>query len=261
MSVNPSDPLIHNLNEDILLNIFKINSDIFADIDALDTTRRTSQVCHTWRQLMLATPFLWARLIDMDRISYAVCDAWLYELVQRSGDAPLWIKASDVHPSMNIPAIAEIISKNWHRIQKLVLLDADPSFHFTSLALNIPAPQLEIFNVTIHHDMLGNWEEHTAQLFGAHAPMLREFNLRNYVIDHREPWLSHLYSLTLDGTYTVSDALRILSNAHSICQLHIMGIHNVIDPVISSPAIVSLPHLKSLRYNGDPQPWITLLDQ
>ena len=171
MSPSPPTAPIHNLNEDVLLPIFTINGDMFADIDALDTTRRTSQVCRTWRHLMLATPSLWARLIDLDRIFCVLSDEWLSDLIQRSRDTPLWIKASDVHLSMNVPVIVDIISRNWNRIQKLVALDEDASARRSSFALNVPAPQLEILNMTIDHDILGNWKENKqVQLFGAHVP-------------------------------------------------------------------------------------------
>lgn len=116
MPVTFSHP-IQNLSEDILLCIFTLNADMFSDKDALRrTTRLTSQVCQTWRNLMLNAPVLWARLIDIDDISSCCSNEWLDEIMRRSGAAPLWIKAEQHHPSVDI---FRIISENWDRIQKL----------------------------------------------------------------------------------------------------------------------------------------------
>lgn len=57
---------IHRLNHDLLLHIFEQNAHMFTDDNALITTRTASQVCQEWRSLLLATPFLWGRLLDFD---------------------------------------------------------------------------------------------------------------------------------------------------------------------------------------------------
>ncbi len=72
MSLSLRSTYIDILDDDALLYIFTINANMFLDEDALVTTCATSLVCRRWRNLMLDTPSLWAKLIDMDWISFAV---------------------------------------------------------------------------------------------------------------------------------------------------------------------------------------------
>ena len=66
MAVPTKATLIHKLPDEILWMIFKINADMFADENALTTTRFTSQVCQSWRANI--TPAMWRRLIDFDSL-------------------------------------------------------------------------------------------------------------------------------------------------------------------------------------------------
>ena len=133
MSAYLFPPPIFILNKDILLDIVSMNADMFVDKGALNTTRRTSQVCHAWRNVMLTTSSLWARLIDVDCIPYIRSDEWLHELIRRSGNAPLWIRASTFRPSTYISELFYVIKDNWHRIQKLVLHGGFPSINVSLL--------------------------------------------------------------------------------------------------------------------------------
>ncbi len=263
MSVYPCVPGIHTLDQDILLYIFSLNGDMFSDESALRTTRIASQVCQSWRNLMLATPSLWARLIDMDRL----CDPWrvgrIEELIGRSGSAPLWIRAEWTWLSANIAEfVLRVIEENWHRLQKLVVQDQSPDFNFklSQLAYGSPAPCLETFNVTFGPEALGR---NTAAaplppLFGGHVPWLRKFHFDNYIIKQREPWLPQLHSLVLGGAYNVHDALAILVETHSLRELEIYPRES--GHTLHSSPIVSLSHLKSLDFSGDPYPCTTLLE-
>ncbi|KJA24808.1 hypothetical protein HYPSUDRAFT_200355 [Hypholoma sublateritium FD-334 SS-4] len=260
MSVNPPFHPISNLSEDILLHIFKLNADMLSDADALDTTRITSQVCHSWRHLMLSTSSLWARLIDMDCISYPWSAEWRHELIRRSGDAPLWIHASRSSQAMNISEFFDTIEKNWHRIQ-LLLVSGHPSVDFTRLPLGIPAPQLESFEVIFGRSIGGeiDAEAGPARLFGGHAPKLRNLNISNYkIVDQHEPWLGHLFSLALNGAYSGGDLLEILSEAQNIHELQISS--NVNGNTPSSCPTVFLPHLEFLQFDGSPLPCAVLMN-
>ncbi|KJA24804.1 hypothetical protein HYPSUDRAFT_200352 [Hypholoma sublateritium FD-334 SS-4] len=232
---------------------------MFTDKHALRTTRITSQVCHSWRNLMLATPTLWARLIDVDRISHPWSDKWRDELMRRTGDAPLWIKANTFRPSMDMSEFLEIVRKNWHRIQQLVVRGRCPSVDTLRLPLDVPAPLLDTFIVSLSHAMLAEVIE-DAPLFGGYAPMLRIFHFNNYVVGQGVPWLCRLNSLTLNGVYGICDIVAVLSEAHRLCDLQITNISFIIGESVSSLPVVSLTHLKSLGYIGDPLPCVTLLD-
>ena len=93
MSVAKKPP-IHRLNHcDILLHIFEQNAHMFKDDNALIHTLTASQVCQSWRNLLLAMPFLWGRLLDFDNLAQVTGDRyWWEELVRRAGNSVLWIK-------------------------------------------------------------------------------------------------------------------------------------------------------------------------
>ncbi len=132
MSSNQQSATIHTLHNDVLLHIFEFNGDMFTDCDALRTARMTTQVCRPWRYLMLETPSLWAKLVDMDEIYLLRNQKWQNELIQRGGDAPLWIRAENIqddniynkdHPCYDDVEwfFDRLVTDNWHRIERLVL--------------------------------------------------------------------------------------------------------------------------------------------
>ncbi len=126
MLVTPHKPPILRLSHDLLWHILKMNADMFLDDNALKTTRMTSQVCRHWRNFMLSTSSLWAKLVDLNSLEYHTMDAWRNELMRRTGTALLWIAARK-YPIPNdstgiISFFFDIVSKNWHRIQKLVIV-------------------------------------------------------------------------------------------------------------------------------------------
>ncbi|KJA24817.1 hypothetical protein HYPSUDRAFT_214378 [Hypholoma sublateritium FD-334 SS-4] len=234
MTLNPSSAPIHRLNHDILLHILKMNGDMFSYKNALNTTRITSQVCHHWRKFMLETPSLWAKLIDLDRIAKRGQHMWRNELVKRSGAALLWIRAEEISFISSSKLFDnmerfffDLIGENWPRIQKLVAKISVHNVHPTWWTpIFLPAPYLHTFNVTFWRRSYtwGSPEEWlSAPLFAGHAPKLRTFVPRCYIIDVRAPWLHNLHSLTLsrDDDYTVGGLLAILSATHNLQELDI----------------------------------------
>lgn len=259
------------LNNDVLSSIFACNGNMFIDREALHTTRITSQVCGQWRDLMLTTPCLWAKLIDIDHISNLRSQKWRNELIRRSGDALLWIRVESTGRQVGhrnngiVPFFFKLVSENSHRIQKLVILGPSWSlFQPTRSMLCFPAPQLEHYEATIawareeleHYEATKAWPRRDdrdnkapiAPLFGNYAPMLRRFYLRDYLVDHRAPWVFHLHSIGLGSAYGVRDALAILSTAHNLQELKIEDIAS--REMETSIPIASLPQLKYLEYNG-----------
>ncbi|KJA24795.1 hypothetical protein HYPSUDRAFT_465806 [Hypholoma sublateritium FD-334 SS-4] len=261
---------IHVLNTDILLSIFTMNADIFSDRHAIHTTRITSQVCRQWRDLMLDTPSLWARLLDMEALYYISAHEWWNELIRRSRDAPLWIRAySALHANRTDRSkhlrqlFIDIIHGNWHRIQKLYIDDHYSGFGLSLAMLCFPAPQLEdsdgfLPKKTAHAENHDQKREITP-IFAGHAPMLRTSRFRGHTIaDQHAPWLRNLCSIELDCEYGLRDALAVLSAASRLQDLKAYGI---VEGYVSRPLpTVSLPHLKYFQYHGFPQPCATLLD-
>ncbi|KJA20982.1 hypothetical protein HYPSUDRAFT_42568 [Hypholoma sublateritium FD-334 SS-4] len=276
MSIYPHAPAIHSLNMDILSYIFTLNADMFPyeGRNALHTTRITSQVCQNWRDLMLATPTLWARLIDIDCLSDPWNIGWTEELIRRSGAALLWIRVEsclideDGDDSDVAEFLLHIIYHNWHRIQKLVVHDQldDLTFHLIQKAYESPAPHLETFDVSFNYMEGYEYDCPPTSFpspFGGHAPMLRRFRLDNYTLDQRAPWLCQLHSLVLDGEYNVCDVLAVLMATHSLQELKInLQVEANGDTPQSSPPfpIVSFPHLRSLDCTGQSRSCTTLLD-
>lgn len=260
---------IHTLNHDILLHIFAFNADMFSDQNAVFvksnafyTTRIASHVCQNWRNLMLATPILWARLIDMDFLSNFWCIGELEELIRRSGTAPLWIRAKWTRLD---PDIGEfllcVIEENWNRIQKFVVCTQTSDFteNLSRIIFNFPAPCLETFDVAYDK----NYPEDSIgpTLFGGHAPMLRSFSHGDYVVHQWEPWLHNLHSLVLDGKYDACDTLMILMATHNLQEFKIRSMKKGPDYyTLQSFPVVPLPHLKSLYFSGYPYCCTMLLD-
>ncbi|PPQ75680.1 hypothetical protein CVT26_001858 [Gymnopilus dilepis] len=103
-----SAPQVHKLPHDILLSIFFANAneaDIipsdpeeeeWRDPDApqhpLTTTRRSSQVCRAWRELILDSATLWGRLLDLDALhGQRANQQWREQVLRRAGGtAPLF---------------------------------------------------------------------------------------------------------------------------------------------------------------------------
>lgn len=269
MSVSSSSTPINgiNINDDVLLSILTMNANMFSDKQALNTTRIASQVCRQWRGLLLDTPSLWAKLIDMNGIRCAPSLEWGIELIRRSGTSPLWINAnSDIiwkylkdeatlrfHSFMWY--VDNFISGNWYRVQKLVVVGSYHNFGLTRSMLCSPAPQLEEFNVYLS-DMAK--EIGMSPIFAGDAPVLRRFSSGHYAVKSTAPWLHHLQFLELNSMYSVRDALAVLSATQNLQELRI---DNLVIGDISTPLpIVTLPHLKHLLSFGEPHPCCALLD-
>ncbi|KJA16970.1 hypothetical protein HYPSUDRAFT_206538 [Hypholoma sublateritium FD-334 SS-4] len=274
-----SDPF-HSLNNDILLHIFTLNGDMFLDTYALHTTRISSQVCRQWRDLMLNAPFLWARLIDLDRIYNAWNREWRNELLLRSGAAPLWIRA-EFNPYVKISQVAsptdrydniehfllKVLSGNWHRIQKLIINSECWSFPRNLDILCSPAPQLEEIEIKVEEPTIHPYDLRLYDIefpvFANFAPFLRRLTLRNHVVNHRAPWLNQLYFLNIDAMHNVRDALQVLSAAHNLRELRIISLSTSLGRKETCTPLtnVSLPHLKLLEYYGGVEEGAELLDQ
>ncbi|KJA24790.1 hypothetical protein HYPSUDRAFT_200338 [Hypholoma sublateritium FD-334 SS-4] len=264
----PSAP-IYGVNNDVLLFIFTLNADMFFDSQALHTARATSQVCRQWRDLMLEAPLLWSKLIDMDICNNDGKLGWITEIIRRSGTvAPLWIKAEVNGRSRwrsdtdNIKQFfMDLLSNNWYRIQKLVVFQDRYSglwFNLTFPMLCFPAPQLERFTILRTDGYSYKRSPATESIFSTHAPMLRTFRLPGYAV-HQEPWIRHLHTMLLDSAYGIREALTVLSAMNCLQELEINNI--TYGDIATSLPIAALPHLKYLKFDGEPtQNYAMLLD-
>ena len=222
-----SVPPIHRLNDDIFLYILDLNTNIFAEDGALPTSRATSQVCHSWRELMLALPLLWAKLIDFDVIGQHKVEAlWVDELLRRSGgESALRIKANRVLGIVDPPRptlqelFLTVLSENWYRIQVLVVdlrwsnFDLRRAFCNT---ISLPTPALVSFDFTagvstedIAYQAVPGKFEHP--LFANQAPCLRAFKTTLHDFDLRAPWIHNLSDIYIGHSFPLSDVLDVAS--------------------------------------------------
>ena len=247
-----------------------MNADMFSDDDALKTTRTTCQVCRRWRNFMLSTPSLWAKLIDLNSLQYRTTDAWRNELMRRTGTALLWIAARKYPIADDSTGIIsfffDIIRKHWHRIQKIVVpagiyprrIHPQPWWN----PLYLPALNLQTFNLDFYEGDSPNKnvddEYIDAPLFSNNAPMLREFCSRGCRFDLGAPWLRHLHTLHLDIELTINEILATLEATQGLGDLYIR--QAVFGETTSSLPIISLPALSRLELFSGIIVGTTLLD-
>ncbi|KJA17806.1 hypothetical protein HYPSUDRAFT_45988 [Hypholoma sublateritium FD-334 SS-4] len=288
MSSIADNPMIHRLSQDLLLHIFEQNAHMFADDNALITTCITSQVCQTWRYLLLATPFLWARLLDFDILARrSIGDGyWGDELVRRTGSSLLRIKARkslavDKDPSESPNQqlslhFLKTIEENFHRLQILVAdLDGfEYGWHHTpwDRILSLPAPQLQCFDFTVAFNRRDGRRTPVDRSsappisFSDDAPCLRKFRAVQFKLNFRAPWVRGLRDLYIGHVNLVlSEVLHALAATESPERLELNGhlIHWFAhdDSDEQHLPIAHLPKLKELCISFHPLLCDVLLDQ
>ena len=100
-SIGVTSP-INKLPNDVLFFIFSINADMTDESPqcwddkklpyrALHVTRHTSQVSKYWRTLVLESPTIWARIIDLELFRPSL-ESWREEVLRRCGKCLLSVK-------------------------------------------------------------------------------------------------------------------------------------------------------------------------
>ena len=116
--------MIAQLPTDILEEIFLLNAHIFEDrqYSSLRSTISCSHVCSSWRALLLSTPLVWARLLQIDELLH-MSEIAREEILARSGTAPLWIARSAAltrlfeEDKVHSFFLDVILRPNWTRIE------------------------------------------------------------------------------------------------------------------------------------------------
>ncbi|KJA18131.1 hypothetical protein HYPSUDRAFT_45582 [Hypholoma sublateritium FD-334 SS-4] len=256
MSTTPGRAPVLRLNHDLLYYILKMNADMFSDNNALKITRMASYVCRDWRNFMLSTSSLWAKLIDLESLDGAA-DAWRNELMRRSGTALLWIMGRGLSTWGDTSGIISffftVISENWHRIQKLVAgIEAwyGHSQPWKWTPLYLPAPNLQTFNLSFCNSLNGRFEEDYAigPLFANNAPSLREFRSSDYRFELNAAWLHQLHLIEIDVTLTLDELLTTLTVASNL--KHLLLDRAYFEDVSPTLPTVSMPNLCSLTLFG-----------
>ena len=276
---NTASP-IHRLNADLFAYIFNMSTNIFNEDGAFTTSRATSQVCRSWRELMLSSPSLWGKLLDFDAIGEEKAEAfWVDELIQRSGKvSALWIKANRVLGIEDPPRpqvqelFIKVLSENWHRIQALVVNLRWSNFAIRRVfcdTVSLPAPALVSFDFTagVSTDEIpyraapGDFDD---PLFANKAPCLRKFKATLHEFDLRAPWIHCLSDLYIDHSFLLSDILDALATTVNLQFLEIRDSdlterHQIQDD-IQHLRRASLPRLRNLRLAVNAITCVALLD-
>ncbi|KAF8908621.1 hypothetical protein CPB84DRAFT_1767091 [Gymnopilus junonius] len=269
MSFNPIlCPPILQLDSDLLWSIFTLNADIFWEHNALTNTRLASQVCRSWRNLLLTTPSIWGKLMDLDALSEAG-DDWAHEVLRRSGDALLWIK---IDLSLAVPLkefFLDILEKHWRRIQHLIVDVSSNDILATPdrwSAFYLPAPHLETFKVHIfpvkkvlpgpQAELSIAWSK---PLFANDAPMLRVFHATQYKLDLPD-LMNRLSSLRIGCPFTVQEALFALQKAPNLVYLSVDTLEGGMSDITQRLPRVHLPKLSYFGLNAIFKVCTTLLE-
>ncbi|KAF4612749.1 hypothetical protein D9613_011858 [Agrocybe pediades] len=192
----------------------------------LDTARSCSQVCRTWRTLLLQSPSVWGRLLYIQSFE-RTADEWRKAVISRVGDAPLWIIG--IVSDSTRPFILSVLQKKWHSVQVLVMRDKDlPDGKLSSAwsFLEREAPTLEVFNVWTNSLRLD--AQHIpplSPLFRNAAPRLVSFVMSEpFHLTLPIPWLANLHTITFNRKLqSVSTILSALKSTPRLKHLYILG--------------------------------------
>ncbi len=209
-----SSEILHDI---VLANTYRDNSrgaHIFfsgerpvLSLSPLTNTRNASQVCRTWRDVILQSPLIWARCIDLNVLDQRL-DNWRELVLQRAGDLMLSVTAVSAHrmmtPGGNIETfLADLLDKQWARISEIdVTLDGgDLQDARITEPFSRPAEKLRMFAL---RGPPQTWSPVDLHLLGGHAPELVSFSAPGYVhmkIDLKSPFMftSNMRHLQLEN--------------------------------------------------------------
>jgi len=237
------DPPIAKLHHDLLWQIFATNAVLDLRkigqefrtyrseswFSPLTTARHTSQVCASWRQLMIDSPSLWSNIVDLESLQQK-SDAWRDEVLLRTGNSDLSIFGRLVGGGRrHAKKFLEILLKHhWTRIKWVHVKfngfnTTDWPDSFWS-ALGRPAPSLRLFSIDFGRDIPPICSSPRFILFANHAPLLAHFQQNHLPMNLEASWTSDLISLTLDSASNLklSILLETFSRMRSLQTLRLI---------------------------------------
>ena len=271
-AVGPTDPPlppIHKISDDILYEIFFLNTckevefwDPFGHSDWRKTKlrspllniRRASQVCRAWRDILLCSPSIWARCMEIDAFGQKH-DNWRNLMLNRIGQSPLSIMVRGRNHSANpsFRFLEDLLDKHWTRVSELFLtIDCMNTTH-TRIAepFRRPAENLRVFALR----STGGWLPLNFQLFRGHAPRLEclwLLRVHNAGIHFKAPTMftSNMCSLELDevSNLNIRDLLAACSRMPLLekLKLYISNLNTGDVPEDTSLSCIVMPRLKFL---------------
>jgi hypothetical protein len=233
------DPPIAKLHHDLLWQIFAINTTL--DLpkigqnfrtyspypSPLTTARHTSQVCASWRQLIINSPSLWGNIIDLQSLRQE-SDAWRNEVLLRTGNSNLSI-FGDIGGKgwQHAKNFLEMLLKHyWTRIQWVhVKFNDFDIVEWPDSAWSALAPNLGVFSIRFKYDAPPPiCSSPGFILFANHAPLLAHFQQNHLPMNLEASWISDLIYLRLDSAsdLKLSDLLETCSRMRSLQTLRLM---------------------------------------
>ncbi|KDR76554.1 hypothetical protein GALMADRAFT_246948 [Galerina marginata CBS 339.88] len=227
MSETRQSPLVDrrfHLPQDVLWYTFffvvqpPINRTRSAEHSALNDLRHLSQVCASWRELLLASSSLWGMAFELDQLLQNTCH-WRNEVLRRTGNSLLNIHCHITTEGIGVLEIflKSFLDEHWPRIRNLDIrlegfstIEGDRFMRRTIGAFRKPAVNLESFTVN-----LGRYSKRTpvnARLFADQAPVLQEFTGYNFRINPHSPWFSNLRVLRITCIWTAHELLGTLAS-------------------------------------------------
>ncbi|KAF4613197.1 hypothetical protein D9613_010882 [Agrocybe pediades] len=258
---------IARLDEDVLFKIFLDNTDFHHD-QRLTTARQNSQVCRYWRSVILRSPLIWARLIDLS--GRGSTPAWIGEVMSRAALGPIWIKGPIKFPELLLPFIQD----NWERVERLDVTDVpDYQIGYWDALFKFPAPNLKEFSF-VYYESPNQYEasgvlDPAAQIvqrgilwfppgtiFNDAASPLKKFGLYRrsrgrehlnlgHTLDMPMTWLSNLRTLSVRWTLDTNGLLALLSSTPFLEDLEMCGFNTACS---SSQKSINLPRLISICF-------------
>ncbi|KAJ3506287.1 hypothetical protein NLJ89_g6953 [Agrocybe chaxingu] len=261
---------VSELPTDILSHIFVLNADMDQDKAevlsesvskwrprALTIIRDASQVCRSWRNLILSSPTLWGKLIDIDYLS-RIPEEVAQEILSRAGNALLTVKAriknnDTAADNAARSLLSRLLETNWDRIEKLVVHvfeahstepDHWPQFY-------LPARSLKLFQFyfTPYFILKTVLPFDGRKLFDGVALQLRSFDLGSRIeFNPGASWLSHIRHLDIDDApMPLSGWLDALNATKMLESLIIRSsFMNRWSPDLATRRLVRLPFLNRL---------------
>ncbi|KAF4613752.1 hypothetical protein D9613_007370 [Agrocybe pediades] len=299
------EPPTSKLPADVLWNIFRMNADMNDDelIDfrlilrpsglfkkrALTNTRIASQVCALWRQILLASPSIWGRLIDVDFFAWIGafkrrCDRrhnhWAREVLRRSQDCPLHVKGEI--GAWIAEFVGDILDNSWERvcvldvkIGRIVDKDLHKLVYRLQNIVSRPAKTLQFFRIDVQSNggvdrylMKALGDIGGMRLFSGEAPALKvychwpQFSRSLSVANARALSNIHTFSL-LDREiqFSASHFLRVLRGMPLLETLRIWYFHFIFGHEWDTTTAnrVKLPLLNKIEFYNDNMGQLTKL--
>ncbi|KAF8877240.1 hypothetical protein CPB84DRAFT_374146 [Gymnopilus junonius] len=187
------------LANEILLEIFFMNTNIFLENDCLRTTIYCSQVCRSWRSLLLFTPSVWGRLLHVNELRPRNSST-REKILSRSRNSLLWVSGTIYSRQLHGEAqllrflLNSILYPNWDRIEHLNLSIHSASEEDLWPIIQLPAPNLRSFHFSgkADHEWHVVFTTDAQPLFSDCAPMLQRFSADCIPFTLSAPWMRHL---------------------------------------------------------------------